>query len=145
MEPRSRVARSAILAAILLSLGVLSLFVRLQEYGPESAIRRFHQAVALGPKGDAQLQRVTVQKVESDDVRYLENAVVEATAGGRNRFRILRTDRTPTQVRAVVAYTRPVGPLYLVWVVDRVGRNWRVNATQTTLLLPQPGNLLPLG
>ena len=131
MKSRPRIARGAAVAAIVLAIGVLGLFMRLQEYGPESAVRRFHQAISRGALPD--LQRVTVEDVRSPLVRGFVRDVAGLMAQGVNRPpRILRTDRTPNQVRAAVAYPLPGGqPFYMVWVVERQGRTWKVSVENT--------------
>ena len=134
MEARPRLARSAVVAAAVLAVAVLGLFLRLQEYGPESALRKFHQAIARGSLTD--LQRVTAEDVRAPAVQSLARGVASIMVTSNNRFRILRTDRTPNQVRAVVAYTLPQGPpQYVVWVVDRRGRSWRVSVEGTVRVM----------
>ncbi len=129
-----RLKPTAILAAAALAAAVLGLFLRLQEYGPESALRKFHQAVERRSLPD--LQRVTLEDVNAPEVRFLAERVAGDLALGGNRFRILRTDRTPTEVRAVVGYSLPGGLTNLkVWVVERQGRAWKVSADATVRVM----------
>lgn len=134
MEPRPKLSRSAILAATIVAIGIFGLFLRLQEYGPESALRKFHQAIQRGSWSD--LQRVTVEDVRSGLVRRaVQRAGALMAIGGNRSPRILRTDRLPNQVRLVVAYASPGRqPTYLVWVVDRKGQTWKVNTEATDLV-----------
>ena len=131
---KGRVRASAAAAAAVLALGVLGLFLRLQEYGPESALRKFHQAIERRSLPD--LQRVTIEDVRSPEVQNLVARVGAYMAVGGNRFRILRTDRTPNEVRAAVAYPLPNGATpFVVWIVERQGRTWRVSADATSRVM----------
>lgn len=124
----------AVVVAAVLAFGVLGLFLRLQEYGPESALRKFHQAIERRSLGD--LQRVTREDVRSPEVQSLVARVGYYMAVGGNRFRILRTDRTPNEVRAAVAYPLPGGPSpFVVWIVRRDGRTWKVDADATSRVM----------
>ena len=131
---KARITRASAIAAAVLALGTLGVFIRLQEYGPESAIRKFHQALQRGSL--PALQRVTEEDVNAPGVQLLAIRVAAYLRAGGNRFRILRTDRTPTEVRAAVAYTAPGGPpQYMVWVVNRQGRTWKVSARKTAQVM----------
>ena len=128
------ITRAGAIASVVLASVVLGVFVRLQEFGPESALRKFHQALVRGSWRD--LQAVTEEDVRAPGVQVLALRAAEDMRVGGNRFRILRTERKPDEVRAAVAYTMPDGrTIYRVWVVDRVGRAWRVSAEKTARVM----------
>lgn len=114
-------------AAAAMSLITLGVFARLQDYGPESAIRRFHVDLMNDNAGD--LRQVTTQRLDSKNVYWLEKQVSSALLSNA-RYQIAQMDRTPDEVRAVLVYEFPNSPVqeFLVWVVDRSGRSWRVDA-----------------
>jgi hypothetical protein len=115
--------------AILLAAITLAVFWILQDYGPESAIRRFHQAAITGDRDT--LQGVSLHRIESPAVQELENDVRTLLRGG-GAYRILRMDRGPRRVSAEVVYGRPGSPVVIpmIWFVDKPEghRSWRVNA-----------------
>ena len=118
----------AYLSAGILALLTLGVFYVLQDYGPESAIRKFHVAAAAGDAGA--LQSVTQQPVRTQEVQILA-AKVRRLLGEGYRYQVLRMDRSPTQVRAAVVYT--VGNIELpeIWVVEKDGRSWKIDAFTT--------------
>lgn len=152
-------AASGLLAAV-----TLTTFAVLRDYGPESAIRRFHEAIE---NGDArQLQAVSAQQVTPRIVRLLGDyqtavqtanvpllgATVDASASqtdlerlvrrtmlvtaSETTYRIGRMDRSPSQVRAALVYKFPNGrPSAMIWVITRTGPVWRVDARQTVTII----------
>ncbi len=132
-------------AALLLAVLTLSVFWVLQDVGPESAIRRFHQALARRDAGE--LQSVTLQPLQAPAPQALVSRTQTLLTQGA-RFRVLRMDRTPNQVIAEVAYVLPnkTGTVML-WVIRNSDRTaaWRVDATATLMAtreavgLPQRG------
>ncbi|MER3496866.1 MAG: hypothetical protein C4320_08955, partial [Armatimonadota bacterium] len=82
------------------------------------------------------LQRVTLEDIRTPAVRAIAGRIQILLRLSGGRFRILRTDRTPAEVRAVVAYSLPNGAsTSMVWVVDRDGRTWRVSIEKTEQVL----------
>ncbi len=127
---------SAIIAAVVLALGTVTVFWVLQDYGPQSAIRRFHLAVAENNSVD--MQQVVAQPVTSSDVQELIRGVVFLTSNGP--YQIARMDRQPREVAAAAVYSLPGGQRQvLIWVVVKDHRLWRVDATRTLDLLKMRG------
>lgn len=124
-------------AAVLAGL-TLSVFAALRDYGPESAVRRFHQATLDGDEPG--LQRVTKEEVRSTYVLRLRQ---ELERLGREGARIrmgfvqkeMRVDRsTMAQIPSVIAevrYYSPRGVQSIYWVLDHDPGGWVVNATET--------------
>jgi len=116
-----------------LSLLTLSVFYVLQDYGPESAIRRFHDAVVRGD--GIELQRVTAEDIRSPSVillaRDVKNFLVDGT------YQLSRMERSQNQVQAAVVY-RAKGSAELfpmIWIVEKRGSVWKVNADKTLTIL----------
>jgi hypothetical protein len=123
------------LSAGVLVFLTLYVFYRLQDYGPESAIRRFHAAIKNRDPVD--LQRVTKQPIDSSNTIKLIGMVQPWLAEGWS-YKLLRMDRSPFQVRAAVVYTPPKEEGYerpLIWVVEKSGRAWMVDVDKTVTIL----------
>jgi hypothetical protein len=130
---RASASFSSYAAASVLAVITLGVFFRLQDYGPESAIRRFHNDVLNDDSSD--LQRVTVQSIGDQRVRRLVSLVHNLLVDGR-RYQLVGMDRTPDQVRAAVIYRIPRREdRAIVWVVERSDGGWRVNADKTITIL----------
>lgn len=130
-KPRMGAARIG--AALVLSLVTLSVFYVLRDYGPESAIRRFHRAVRIGDPNE--LARVTEQPIGSPPVQELVGWVNQMNLIG-GRYQLLRVERQPREVYAALAYQGPNGESYAtVWVVEKRGTSWKIDAARTATIL----------
>ncbi len=120
---------SAALSAVALTLLTLFVFWVLQDYGPESAIRRFHDAVL---NGDTHvLAQVTQEDIRDPRVAHLAQAVTWLDQQGA-RSVILGMHREPKLVAAEVQYTLPDGGEGRTWwIVVKIQRTWKVDASQT--------------
>lgn len=120
-------------AASVLATITLGVFYVLQDYGPESAIRRYHQAILKQDRLD--LQRVSVQEIDSENSRLLAREVGGFLAIGN--YQLVRMERTPGEVRAGVVYrprgTQDVFPM--IWIVEKKGGVWKVNVDKTLTIL----------
>ncbi|MGV3614879.1 MAG: hypothetical protein ACO1SV_06050 [Fimbriimonas sp.] len=132
METRLR-RGARIGAAALLATVTLGVFYVLQDYGPESAIRRFHRAVQARDSGE--LARVTEQPIDSPEVQELIRWVDQTSRFGA-RYQLLRVERQRREVYAALDYTAPNGENYAtVWVVEKKGETWKVDAVRTVTIL----------
>jgi hypothetical protein len=128
----SKVPPSAYLAAAALAVVTLFVFGTLQDYGPESAIRRFHHAIATNNLDE--LQQVTEQPATSSNVRQIVQTAAIVAQGVP--YRIMKMDRSSNEVRAAVVYTLPYGrQAAVVFVVDKEGRSWKIDADKTVTVL----------
>lgn len=115
--------------AAILAVGTVATFDRLLDYGPASALRRFH--VAIVADNPIELERVTKEPLSDPSLHQLERIVVRNYQAGA-KFEVARMDLSQSQVRAAVLYR--VGnqmPVPMVFVLDREGTSWKVNATRT--------------
>jgi len=120
-------------AVAVLSLLTLGVFYVLQDYGPESAIRRFHDAIVRGD--GVELQRVTMEDIRSPNVRLLARDVNNFLRNGA--YQLVRMERSQTQVKAAVVYrAKGSSELFpMIWVVEKQGSIWKVNADKTLTIL----------
>ena len=108
-------------AAAALAGVTLGVFATFQNYGPESAVRRFHHAILTGD--DKELAQVVDAPNETSAVRDLRQYVTRALNGGSN-YRIVKSERSPTQVEMLALYA---GRPPIVWVVIKARDRWRVD------------------
>ncbi len=151
MDQRRSRALSYLSAGLLAAVTLFVFFV-LQNYGPESAVRRFHAAVSrvkVSPDGRydmpysaaEELQRVTMQRIGTASVGYLVRFTSERFAAG-GTFQIVRVERgteNSNQMLAAVVYRIPgYLPDAAIWVVEQPrdgegmrSSDWKVNADGT--------------
>lgn len=120
-------------AAAVLATVTLSVFGVFQNYGPESAVRRFHHAVAHDDRGE--MAQLVTQGIDSSAVTQLVTIVKRALAGGTG-YRILTSDRSDKQVVMLAKYesTPPI-----VWVVVKQPGGWRIDPYLTLQALRRLG------
>ncbi|BBO23321.1 MAG: hypothetical protein AMXMBFR19_05480 [Chthonomonadaceae bacterium] len=123
-------------ASIVLAGLTLAVFATLQDYGPESAVRRFHEAAL---NGDSRaMGRVVTSDSSEGAVSLLASRVLELARSG-GRYQLLGIERGPGSARAEVAYVFPYRGLVIsmLWSVRKEGRSWRVDADETLRNLPR--------
>lgn len=125
---------SSALAALGLAVLTLAVFFLLQNYGPESAIGRFHQASVSGD--DAELAQVIVQDVRAQSVRWLRSNIVEWSRMGAAPV-LSRVRREQGWVIAQVDYVSPLRTDNVWWVVVRKPEGWRIDADATVDMVQQ--------
>lgn len=120
---------TSLVPAIALAALTLTVFWVLRDYGPESAIRRFHDAVlnrdtnALAQVTDNDLNDISTQ-------RLIKNVVLLGEGGAT--YRILGMQRETRRVAAEVQYNLPDGKSgRTIWIVVKRNRVWKVEASET--------------
>jgi hypothetical protein len=139
---------SYVAAALLASLTV-RVFFELQDYGPESSIRRFLEAIRAndGPALVADIVNPPIQN-------RAERAMVASLAFWQTHgvtAQVGRLERTGDEVRATVLFSLPNGTANgtiwaAVFVVKRIGRMWFVDANKTATIFwddPPPSYIPP--
>lgn len=130
------------IAAGTLSALVLGVFAVLRDYGPDSALRRFHQAAVSGD--EQTLQRVCKQPVSSNAVGYLRAKLKSLDARGarirmgavHSETRVDTVGSTATKVPSVITEVRYYTPgriETIYWVIDHEPSGWLVNAYETLM------------
>jgi signal peptidase I len=135
MEERRGTRISSFAVALALASVVLFTFWTLRDVGPESAIRRFHHAAAVGDI--AAMAEVTRQDVRSQSVQTLRASVRELFANGW-QYDIAQVQRGNYRVLATVVYVSPDRRQAIprVWVAEKWENEqvWRVDADKTLTL-----------
>jgi hypothetical protein len=126
--------RSSVLAAVVLAAITFFTFYTFRDYGPASAVRRFHEDILSGNLRD--LQDVCTTPVGSPDVAQLASFLKSLEEGGAVP-KMASMDRYPDEVEVLVLYQSNGGSQPFVWVVSRREIGWQVNAVQT--LRANPG------
>ena len=133
----------SLLSAIGLAALTLATFASLQEYGPESAIRKFHRAV-LNEDSEG-LREVVVRGTPQWEMNELARRVLDAAYTGL-QFQIVSMRRLPdSSVIAVVAYFFPNRDMARIqpWVAKKEYGRWRVDAVETVMFIPKTMRLQP--
>ncbi|MEI8282415.1 MAG: hypothetical protein WCG75_08425 [Armatimonadota bacterium] len=154
------VPKASVLPAILLGTLVLFTYSTLQNYGPQSTIRKFHsaihninQAVVNGskiPKSDWEVLRSTLEEdigelgtgpfLPNRDVFNTYKSVAELFQEGR-AYSLGPMDRRQREVRIAVIYMKgKTPPISMVWVVEKPsgGREWKISAHKTVSAMTDP-------
>jgi hypothetical protein len=127
------VIRGASLAtAVALTAGTLGVFWTLQDSGPGTVVRRFHVAFRAG---DARGVAATLDEpLDSPAAQSLVRFIGQVSRFGDPR--ILDSDRSPGQVRTLVAYPVPGGGRYpVVFVLELTNGRWRIDAAKTMTIV----------
>ena len=122
---------SRILTPLLLAALTLTVFAKLQDFGPESTLRRFHQAAIRGdvPTIDA----TTAEGANSPFVQALAQGIRSYAETGAP-IQPLGMMRGPGEAICEVAYAdRQSGMSVHLWVLKLRGRTWKINAEATYL------------
>lgn len=118
-----------LLSSAILSLLTLSVFWMLQSTGPESAVRKFHEAVAAGRPD--QIKDVVTSDPSDPNVQKLA-AGVSALLRANANIQLAGADRQPGVVNLQIVYVLRDGrAMRHVFVVRRVGRYWKIDAAAT--------------
>lgn len=127
---RGVAATGSLAAALAMAVLVGVVFFLLQDYGPESALRKFHQAIVSHDL--AGLRRVVMAEANEDDLNRLA-AMVEGLARSGARYRLRQVSREDRRVVAMVEYVLPnrlMQPTFF-WVIQKSGGRWRVDVEST--------------
>lgn len=104
---------------------VLAVFWVLRDYGPESAIRKFHQR--LLDRDSAQLQTLLEQPISNPESQIFL-ADINNLISLQARPQVQGMVRRPRLVVADVLYLLPDGRQAIrKFTVERVGRTWQIN------------------
>ncbi len=126
----NRAAATSYVAAGVLAAITLFVFYTLRDYGPESAIRRFHDDFKNGNRRD--LQEVTLQSIDAQSTGALERILQQFDAVGATS-RIVDEDLSrPDRASVLAMYQLPFRNDFIVWIV-RLDQNhsWRVDTDET--------------
>ncbi|MDX2066454.1 MAG: hypothetical protein SFX74_11990 [Fimbriimonadaceae bacterium] len=126
--------RTAWLPALVLATVTLGVFGALHDYGPEGAVRRFHEAIR---RNDAkELQEVLQEPIASTEAQQLVYSTRVLLRNGPAG--LLGTRRGGRNVQMLVTYRDPYGRAFpIVFFVDKpVGsRQWKISASKTNVAI----------
>lgn len=131
MSERTPRLRSSLIAAGTLSALTLVVFFLLQNFGPESALRRFHMGVASGDQ--VEMDRVSFRASGSNSTELLA-VVLRRLMGQGAHMRIGRVERSASRVVTQVDYVLPGQYFTIWWIVEKRRTGWLVNSDETLSL-----------
>lgn len=116
------------LAASALAAMVIAVFFVLQNYGPESAVRRFHEALL---RNDAAELRAVTNPGSGDALQAVASVAYRAMQAADSN-RIVRREDAGGKVLVEVAYLRGGRILAILpWVARRAPGGWLVDPLET--------------
>lgn len=121
-------ARSLVPAIVLAAL-VLAVFSQLQNYGPQSAVRRFHEALLTN--NDKELEEVLYQPTDPLAVARIVSRFYPLIHEEGAHIRLRDVQRSPSVVYVSVSYHTPNHAGYAVWVTTKTPSGWKVDAAGT--------------
>ena len=130
MTRRGAANPTGLVAALLLALLTVAVFWVLQDYGPESALRKFHRAAVNHNR------RELLETVAPNSYRQNVEALaytVDSYARSGARYQLKNVERENKRVWAEVAYLFPNRPIefHIFWEVEKVPGGWKVNVNDT--------------
>jgi hypothetical protein len=154
------VPKASLLPAFLLGILVLFTYSTLQNYGPESTVRKFHAAInnitqsQINNKGIPAGDWNTLRSTLIEDIGSLDgesgprnydatkaiSQVIDQFRQGKT-YSLARMDRHTRDVRIAVLYQRgKLPPTSMVWVVEKPygGREWKISAQKTLSAMTGP-------
>lgn len=117
------------LAASVLAIFTLLTFFRLQNYGPQSVLRTFHEAIS---KRDGKLADTVVRDgIDSSAMRqvmsFLSPVLVQSSS-----YELVESRRPNSNTYlAAVEYRTPQGVFPFVWVLTKNDNTWKIDAQAT--------------
>lgn len=123
-------------AAALLGILTLGVFYVLQDYGPESSLRKFHRAAVN--RNLREISEVIAKGSNPESVRVLAKMVYDYAHAGA-RYQLLHVKRENKRVVAEVAYVLPGRPVVfpVLWVVEKEPDGWKVDINETDKIRTQ--------
>jgi hypothetical protein len=120
----------SIVAASILSVLTLAVFFTLRNYGPQSAVRRFHQAVAS--RNPTEMSRYAEEVPSNPELLELGSFVYQNMMNGQPRLIAVQPGNNRAKV-LVVYQNKFAAPQPVVFIVDQDTKThlWRVNCSAT--------------
>lgn len=125
----------SIVAAAALAAITLFTFYVFRDFGPQSAIRRFHMAVAK--LDTVEINRLTTEPIAQSPPTQSVVGFVRRLAVSNASFEIVSLKPNHKQVRAGVQYRFPDGSgVGLVWYVRQDQNEWKIDCRATERAFP---------
>jgi hypothetical protein len=151
------VPKASLLPATLLGMLVLFTYSTLQNYGPESTLRKFHTAIKNIRQAESNMKAISnsdwndLRTTLAEDIGEMNGLhdsqaitvfqkVNEIFPQG-STYSLARMDRHTREVRIAVIYEKkPLPPALMIWIVEKPlgGREWKISAHKTLSAMPVP-------
>ena len=132
---KEQLTRSSVIPAALMAAVVFFVFFTLQNYGPESAVRRFHEGVL--DQSYVEIDDVILRPSNPNHVGLLEMYVANHLAQGA-QITLHDVERAPTSVSVSVVYHAPnTLPASVTWATQKTEDGWKVDVDRTLYLWRQ--------
>ena len=123
----------SIIAAALLSGVTLSTFYLLRNYGPESAIQRFHAAALAGDQ--TEISKLTLRPDSPNVVELVAEVRKMARLGARPE--VENAPRGPREVIVQIVYRSAYAEETIFWdVAETKASRWLIDADRCTIRRP---------
>lgn len=126
-----RVGSSSIIASLMLAVLTLVVFGTLRDFGPESVVRRFHEAAIAGDFDE--LRRISSPANSQSTTILAERIKALHQAGARIGYPQIQTNRDGSVV-AKFNYATADRVVFVFWVLRRQPLGWRVMTDETLRL-----------
>jgi hypothetical protein len=134
MAREQNLKQSAVAALVLAGI-TFFVFFTLRDFGPGSAVRRFHEDILTGNVED--LQKVCSAPITDPDVQRLAMFTNDERS---SVARLASMSRSPDEVDVLVLYEQDQVSTPFVWVVTKHVAGWEVDAAQTVRANPSLQN-----
>ena len=125
---RKRLASAIVTSLILVAL-TLFVFANLRDYGPESTIRRFHEAAIAGDR--AAINATTIEGYKNPFVANLVQGIRQLAEQG-GQMRIVGQNYKVSDMQVGVTYSMRNGASTTFnYYLTRSNREWRIDARKT--------------
>jgi len=126
----TRATAKALIPAAILTALVLFVFSTLQNFGPESAVRKFHEAASN--LNETEISESIVQPSNPREVSFLVNQFIRALPPDSTfSLRDLASNRTAKSVTVTVIYRSNGRSISADWVAVKSPYGWRVDTHKT--------------
>ncbi|MFM9873987.1 MAG: hypothetical protein ACKVQS_11045 [Fimbriimonadaceae bacterium] len=119
-------------SAIILTLLTLSVFAYSKDQGPESAVRRYHQAIAEGDMESLRQNEVSESRYSKQLSTYLVQVMAQSQRASLGR---VRQNGRFAYVDVIYPLASGRGMAAMRFVVEKPKLRWQVNPDETVKLL----------
>ncbi|MBS1717314.1 MAG: hypothetical protein JSS72_06250 [Armatimonadetes bacterium] len=140
MEVKTPVRPHGTLVALILAVVTVGVFWSLRNYGPESAIREFHEAILLNDPREFEHVCLDVQSPATQVLALRVSSLIRRGA----TYRLIRVDRSPRKVFADAQYVLPNGfRVQLIFVVQKDLHQWKINTDESERIVRESFGMEP--
>lgn len=119
-------------SAVVLTLLTLAVFAYSKDQGPESAVRRYHQAIAEGNVEELRQVEAPGSQYSQQLASYMQQVMSQSQRASLGR---VRQDGRTAYVDVIYPLASGQGMAAMRFVVKKPNLRWQVNADETVKLL----------